>query len=231
MKEIANFLLIISVIVTIGYIGYIQSKQGIPVRGSDSVVDPFLYESGVFQDTHNGINPNSTAHHISQSQLQTRKLKKMSNFLIFAVPTIIILFFASRKKSDPAEQRENTIAPEIVNNDFPNFKKFCENMKDDLLIVKIKETTKCIEYQFPIITFGKVILNKNWNFHLGRETNKSQNRFYLYCISKGGDILESPVKFINANDLSFDEYEKLFSESYLEIISNPKYHLITSKEI
>lgn len=91
IKEILTFLIVALTIISIGYAGFIQIKPGIKINGSDKVINPFLYDSGRFNDIYGGLDPNSSAHHISESQLQDIKLKRMSGILIYTIPIILLL--------------------------------------------------------------------------------------------------------------------------------------------
>ena len=111
-KEILTFLIVALTIISIGYAGFIQIKPGIKKNGSDKVIDPFLYDTGRFNDIYGGLNPNSSVHHISESKLQDIKLKKMSGMLMYTIPIIIILILINSNIKDEEElvleQKNNT---------------------------------------------------------------------------------------------------------------------------
>lgn len=111
-----NYLIFGLIIFTIGYVGYIQSKQGIRVAGSTEMIDPFRYESGDYHNIYGGINPYSKASHISESELQSRKFKKMGNVVIFTIPAILFLFFLKSKKPENSIPENPEIKPKSKNN-------------------------------------------------------------------------------------------------------------------
>lgn len=103
-KNILNTILVSIMLCSLGYMFYIQSKRGIVVYGTDKVIDPFLYETGIFNDVYNGINPNSTTYHITQEELQDIKTEKIKKPLYVLIPTFLILMFANRKKKDEPDE-------------------------------------------------------------------------------------------------------------------------------
>jgi len=103
---IKNIILVI-VIFTLGYSIYIFSKPGIKVTGSENVINPFLDESS-FSNTYGGINPYSTANHITEKRLQSIKLEKITEILYFIIPTIIVLsLFIKKKRTEESETVED----------------------------------------------------------------------------------------------------------------------------
>lgn len=169
MKKAINYIIIILSILSLGYIIYVQSKQGIRINGSDNVIDPFQYETGVFQDRYRGIDPMSTANHITESELQSRKFKKMSDLLIFTIPIILTMFFFNYRKANKSQIQsqnealsESKIIPSLPNTAIP----INENDQDKNEIVK-KES-----FTFLYVSIG--VLITLFMFFLVSERNNKQ---------------------------------------------------------
>ena len=98
--SILNTILIGVMISIFGYMIYVQSKRGIVLSGTDRVIDPFVYDTGIFTDVHHGVNPYSQVYHITQEELQEIKSEKIKKAAIFLIPTFLILILINRKKDN-----------------------------------------------------------------------------------------------------------------------------------
>ena len=162
----------------------------------------------------------------------------MSKVLMFTIPGIILLFIfipksISKEENSDLKEVEKTVVDNDLNlcsNLFPNFVQYCNDQKNELLTRINVDTKEKIEFTFPVITYGQVILNKNWNFYIGIKRS-SKNEFYLSCISKSGDKLNSNSIEIGLKDLNTNEYDANFVQCYIELLANPKFGLITSNSI
>lgn len=227
---------IITVIfITVGYIIYVQTKQGIIISGTDAVINPFT-DKTKFTNIYGGVNPYSKANHISQNELQRIKNDKTINALMIAGSTLLVLFiFMSKKVTSKGTTnlgnvitKSNNINQSVIRT---NFSIFCNSLESDLQCKLSYNSDNKIEFTFPVITFGNVILNSNWKFYFGIERLNKNFEIYLFCKSKKDEKLSASRRIIDNYDLSVNEYEHYFTTMYTEILSNPKFSLITSNKI
>lgn len=122
--NILNVILGGVILAIFGYMFYIQSKRGINISGTDEVIDPFLYDTGIFNDVYNGVNPYSKVYHITQEELQDIKSEKIKKAALYLIPPFLILILINRKKDD----REEILESENVNS--PN-KEIKTKLTDD----------------------------------------------------------------------------------------------------
>lgn len=111
VKLILNSLIIGLMLVSIGYVFYVQFRQAMKVTGEEKVLDPWFYDENNFHNIYRaGYSPNSNYYLITESEYQSRKFKRMGRLLVYTIPAIILLFFLKTRfnsEKDLVKKNEN----------------------------------------------------------------------------------------------------------------------------